>query len=141
MPRFIQVSILIDVILAVKPFHGCDYFQNIEVGKSYDIFSAAYANLDGMFSREVSQCRWEALAPVGYILVLECDEVYMPLVRLQFFLLLVYRCFFNAFLPSLYIGMLRVLRQQSRRFLFRPAKCAVCVDRGVDPCSFVEIKH
>lgn len=72
--RFVQVSTLI-VILAIKPFHGCDYFQNVEVGKSYEISSPEY-------NREV--CRWTAQAPEGHILVLECDVVYIPLVRLQF---------------------------------------------------------
>lgn len=84
--RFIQVSTLIDVILAIKPFHGCDYFQNVEVGKSYDIFSPEY-NRNGVFNREGMDCRWDAVAPAGHILLLECDDFYMPLVRLQFFFL------------------------------------------------------
>lgn len=62
----------------MKPFNGCDYLQNVEVGKSYDIFSP---NLNGIFNREGMDCRWNAVAPAGYILVLDCDEVYMPLVR------------------------------------------------------------
>ncbi|KAJ6647071.1 Venom serine protease 34 [Pseudolycoriella hygida] len=77
MNYFISLSTLIDVILAIKPFHGCDYFQNVEVGKSYDIFSPEYSQ-NGESNREVMECRWDAMAPAGYILILEC-EVYLPL--------------------------------------------------------------
>lgn len=95
--RFVQVSTLIDVILAIQPFNGCDYFQNVEVGKSYYISSPEP-------NRKV--CRWTAQAPERHNLVLECDVVYIPLVRLQFFFfyifvcLLLIHCFLR--LPSLY---------------------------------------
>lgn len=65
----------------MKPFHGCDYFQNVEVGKSYDIFSPEHNR--NIVNREGMDCRWAAVAPAGYILVLECNDI--PLVRLKFF--------------------------------------------------------
>ncbi|KAG4069013.1 hypothetical protein HA402_008324 [Bradysia odoriphaga] len=50
----------------------------ITFGKSYDIFSPEQ-NRNGIFNREGMDCRWAAEAPAGHILVLDCDEVYMPL--------------------------------------------------------------
>lgn len=84
------------MILAIKPFHGCDYFQNVEVGKSYDIFSPEY-NQNGVFNREGMDCRWSAVATEGHILVLECDDVYMPLVKNTFFYTILFAYFVDTF--------------------------------------------
>lgn len=133
------------MILAIKPFHGCDYLQNVEVGKSYDIFSPEY-NPNGVLNRVGMDCRWEAVAPAGHILVLECDDVYMPLVRLQFFFYLFFVCLlvvdtfaFYAYHHH-YIGVMvfsfffYILTTKSIFFSFFFVQ--MCC---VDPCPFKEI--
>lgn len=52
----------------------CEYFQDVDVTKVYDIFSPGYDRYYPMNST----CKWSAEAPIGYNLFLDCFNVEMP---------------------------------------------------------------
>ncbi|XP_026728126.1 venom serine protease 34-like [Trichoplusia ni] len=53
---------------------NCDFYQNVEVGYTYYIYSPGYPNnyLPGI------QCRWIAVCPTGYNCRLNCPQISIP---------------------------------------------------------------
>lgn len=64
--------------MANGQYGNCDYYQNVAVGKIYQVFSPGYernANYTGG-----TNCRWAAQTSAGYQIVLNCKEMALPYV-------------------------------------------------------------
>lgn len=76
MQNFLFV-VLVNALLITSTraqFNGCDYFQNVVPGQTYDIFSPGYGNsyVAG------TNCRWRAQGPVNSKLTLNCIDMSLP---------------------------------------------------------------
>lgn len=61
-------------------FNGCDYHQKLDINKSYNVFSP---NFPYSYNSK-TYCRWTAEAPMGYSVILNCTEIYLPQVSTRF---------------------------------------------------------
>jgi hypothetical protein len=59
--------------LTLAQFGACDYYQSLEIGKKYDVFSPKYPS----FYSANTACRWTAVAPIGTQIFFSCQDVYM----------------------------------------------------------------
>lgn len=57
-------------------FNGCDYYETIELGRVYDIFSPYYPE---KYSPGTN-CRWSGCAPYGTNIVIKCTDMQIPTV-------------------------------------------------------------
>lgn len=58
-------------------FDGCDYFQNIVIGKIYYIYSPGFEQGNQPYKKNTN-CRWSAETSIGYTLALNCTTVVIP---------------------------------------------------------------
>lgn len=61
-------------------FNGCDYHQKLDINKSYNVFSPNFP----YSYHSKTYCRWTAEAPIGYSVILNCSEIYLPQVSIYF---------------------------------------------------------
>lgn len=57
-------------------FNGCDYYETIELGRVYDVFSPYYPDK----YPPGTNCRWSGCAPSGTNIVIKCTDVQIPTV-------------------------------------------------------------
>lgn len=76
MKYFFLIAMMIVPIIG--QFNGCDYHQKLDVNKSYNVFSP---NFPYSYNSK-TYCRWTAEAPMGYSVILNCTEIYLPPVRI-----------------------------------------------------------
>lgn len=57
-------------------FSGCDYYENIELNRVYDVFSPFYP---GKYPPGTN-CRWSGCAPYGTNIVIKCSDMAIPTV-------------------------------------------------------------
>lgn len=57
-------------------FNGCDYYENIELNRVYDVFSPFYP---GKYPPGTN-CRWSGCAPYGTNIVIKCTDMAIPTV-------------------------------------------------------------
>lgn len=57
-------------------FNGCDYYETIELGRVYDVFSPYYPDN----YPPGTNCRWSGCAPAGTNIVIKCTDVQIPTV-------------------------------------------------------------
>lgn len=69
---FLIITTLIGQIFG--HFNGCDYHQKLDSNKSYNFFSP---NFPYSYNSK-TYCRWTAEAPMGYSVILNCTEIYLP---------------------------------------------------------------
>lgn len=62
-------------------FNGCDYFQNIIIGKMYYIYSPGFDQGNQPYKGNTN-CRWSAETSIGYTLALNCTTVVIPSVSI-----------------------------------------------------------
>lgn len=55
-------------------FNGCDYFETIELGRVYDVFSPYYPEK----YPPGTNCRWSGCAPYGTNIVIKCTDMRIP---------------------------------------------------------------
>lgn len=72
----ISTIFLLLVGTVTSQFSGCDYAEQMGVGSSRDLFSPNYPN---PYRGQVN-CRWQATAPVGTLLQLQCTVMNLPVV-------------------------------------------------------------
>ncbi|KAL4716436.1 hypothetical protein ACJJTC_015864 [Scirpophaga incertulas] len=77
----VPVNLLIVVFVGVAIVHQastqdpqCDFFQNVQVGQTYYVYSPNYPN---SYPSGV-QCRWVATCPTGYNCRLDCPVISLP---------------------------------------------------------------
>lgn len=57
-------------------FNGCDYFETIELGRIYDVFSPYYPEK----YPPGTNCRWSGCSPSGTNIVIKCTDLKIPTV-------------------------------------------------------------
>lgn len=57
-------------------FNGCDYYETIELGRVYDVFSPYYPEK----YPPGTNCRWSGCAPYGTNLLIRCTDMAIPVV-------------------------------------------------------------
>lgn len=60
-------------------FNGCDYYENIELNRVYDVFSPFYP---GKYPPGTN-CRWSGCAPYGTNIVIKCTDMAIPTVMID----------------------------------------------------------
>lgn len=69
---------LVLIITIITPifgqFNGCDYHQYLDINESYNVVSPNYP----YSYNSKTYCRWTAEAPIGYTVILNCSEIYLP---------------------------------------------------------------
>ncbi|XP_031635706.1 CLIP domain-containing serine protease 14D-like [Contarinia nasturtii] len=55
-------------------FNGCDYFESIQLGRIYDVFSPYYPDK----YPPGTNCRWSGCAPYGTNIVIKCTDMKIP---------------------------------------------------------------
>lgn len=57
-------------------YNGCDYYESIELGRVYDVFSPYYPEK----YPPGTNCRWSGCAPYGTNIVIKCTDMAIPVV-------------------------------------------------------------
>lgn len=57
-------------------FNGCDYYETIELGRVYDVFSPYFPEKYA----PGTNCRWSGCAPYGTNIVIKCADMKIPTV-------------------------------------------------------------
>lgn len=65
-------------------FNGCDYYEPIEIGRVYDVFSPYFPES----YPPGTNCRWSGCAPYGTNIVIKCTDIKIPTVSFKTFYLL-----------------------------------------------------
>lgn len=63
-------------------FNGCDYYESIELGRVYDVFSPYFPDK----YPPGTNCRWSGCSPYGTNIVIKCTEMKIPTVILELFI-------------------------------------------------------
>lgn len=66
-------------VAAFTQFTGCDYFQSLTPGQTYDVFSPGY--LANQFYPSGTNCRWRVVAPVYDRIRINCFDMRLPQVN------------------------------------------------------------
>ncbi|KAJ6647070.1 Venom serine protease 34 [Pseudolycoriella hygida] len=74
MPQYMIVLIVFFTSSAQSQFTGCDYFQSVVPGQTYDVFSPNY----GGYYPGGTNCRWRAVGPTNSKLIVNCIDVTLP---------------------------------------------------------------
>lgn len=61
-------------------FNGCDYFESIELGRVYDVFSPYFPQQ----YPPGTNCRWSGCSPYGTNIVIKCTEMKIPTVNFAY---------------------------------------------------------
>lgn len=64
---------------------NCDFYQEMVLGQNYYIYNLEYPD----YSTPPVSCRWVGRSPVGTVILLTCEDIDIPTVRIlnpnQFF--------------------------------------------------------